>query len=393
MTVHMRSPVVRGPVEVLEDSDNRLRLEVVVYDEAGDRSEPLGLTPEALSKVAASFVGLPVLDRRHEIEAGEPGREIGIVKESRLEGTRIVQIQEWWDPTAIRAVREGLRQGFSISWDRTSQTELLEADGRLLFSDAVPLEVTRTYAPVVQGTGVRAVLNRQGAVTMAVNAEKLREMIDQFAAELGLSVPDLLSALATADAGSEEPAEPDEEREEEEMADAEVTAPAMGEASAQTAALTQQAESAIHQRLQKKDEQIASLSSRLRQVEERESRKDRRVALRACLSSGHLSLGATPKEDGAARTFEEMENDLQSVTPEALSMVLRYVYPSEPILVGQTLSHAGGSSETEAPELRGPDDIHRVTMRQAKKTGRPYEEIRREIVNSMAGTRPRGGSR
>lgn len=378
----MQAPVAFGPLTVLDEDDGRLRLEVVVYDEAAYRGKPIGLTPEALAKVAHGFVGLPVLDRRHEIEA-EPGKEIGIVRESRLDGTRIVQVHEWWDPAAIRAVREGIRQGFSISWDRTSLTEFVEANGRRLYTDALPLEVIRTYAPVVHGTGVNTVLNRnrEGVVAMAVDIAKIREGLEQLAGELGMSVADVLGALAQAEAGEPEPemeSEPEPEPEPETV----MPAPAMrGAAEAEKLA-----DAAVDLRMRKLEEAVATLSQRNQELEEQRERDAKMRAIRQFRRSGHLK--GSP---------EQLAETLMDVSVTALSKVLEHTVPGEPIDPGSIYTDASAPAETGETVAMSAQEMADHCEAIAKKTGEDYEVVLRRETERFRPRRrnlaPEGGAR
>jgi transcriptional regulator with XRE-family HTH domain len=399
----------------------RLRVRVVVYDEAGDRVEPLGLTSQALSQVADGFAGLPVLDQRHAIEA-EPGRRIGKVIESRRVGGRIEQVQEWFGPHAHDAIQdalEGVRQGFSISWDPTSRNRAVRTpSGRTLHTDVIPLEVTRTFAPVVQGTGLVAILRRTAAmgqnlgeiVTAALAAlagdggdvEAAAAQVAEssgLAVELVLSIaagttnpsPDDLAALAAAlgvevealaDAlAADEAAETEDGDEHAEHEDP----PAMSEASQAAAAQAmRQALRSVREERDRAEGERVKLARRVQALEREADQERRRVALRDWRRTGHLSGSMT-----------QLEQELADVPVEHIRAVLRHVQPAEPRLPGEVLTDGSDApDQPEAQRIATAEDIDRVALRLAVKNGSSYDEERRRIVNSLVSpsARPRGNA-
>jgi len=161
---------------------NPLRLRAKVYDRAAHARKPFRLSGPALESVARQYPGLPVLDRRHEgslssLIQGEP-EVIGVVQAARVEGTALVLDQDWWGEKQIGELAAGVAPGFSVHLAGNATTKRLCSDcgrdwdgapaercdhipgtkGTLVeWTDAEPVEVTRTFTPAIAGTGVAAV--------------------------------------------------------------------------------------------------------------------------------------------------------------------------------------------------------------------------------------------
>jgi hypothetical protein len=132
--------------------------------------------------------------------------------------------------------------------------------------------------------------------------------------------------------------------------------------------------------------ETVSLARRVAALEAEAETEKKRTALRGFRRSGHLSAG-----------LAKLEADLADIPVEHIRAVLRHVTPSEPRLPGVVLSQGDepGADADEAPAaIVTADDIERVALRMSKKSGKDFDECRRQIVNSLASpsTRARGNA-
>jgi hypothetical protein len=330
-----------------EEAAQQLRVRVVVYDEATYHSQPVGLTAEALAALAPQYVGKPVLDRQHEISES-PGEVIGIIEASEAVGTKMVQVHRYWAPHVIREIREGVQQGYSVSYGRTAATQVVRRNKRELWTAAQALEVTRTYAPVVSGTGVTETLRRKGARQMAdtkvnedgtpeaktVEAEQMADMPVE-----GSFTGTISGTLAAP------PAEGD-------------AAAADGEPQAQ--AMSMGEAMALRQ-------QVAALRAETQQLRQERERETRTVALRQWRNEGRLN-GAIPA----------LLQATEGIPVTALRALMAFIPAAEPRLAGVQLANGGlnadqGDDPAEAP-LETPDQLHRGAMQLSNRNKISYAE-------------------
>ena len=326
-----------------------VRAHVVVYDQATYRTEDEGLTLAALVALAPKFVGKPVLERRHEIDPMGPGEEIGVIEQSYVVGTQLHQVHRYWGAAVKLAIREGIEQGYSVSYGPTGKTKTIKQNGRSLWTDAEPLEVTRTYAPVVSGTGLIETLRRRGAQAMAdkpkVNEDGTpeAEMEEEALAE---SMPvegqftGTISGTIAAPMSEEEPA-------------------AESQDEPQAQAMTMSEAVALRR-------QVAALQRETIALRQERETERRTVALRQWRNEGRLN-GDIPT----------LLKATEGVSVQALSKLMAHIPAMEPRLPGVQL-HDGmrggdqGDDVTEQP-LDTPAQIQRAAIALAARNKTTYE--------------------
>ena len=212
---------------------NPVKVRTKVYDSAAHVRKPFRLAGAALPGVAARYEGLPVMDRRHEggIESLIRGAPpvIGRVLAARVEGSGLWQDQALWGEDAIKEIAGGTAQSYSIAVTDTEETAMscslcaavvVEDDnGRhldcehvpgiggclVVWSDAEPTEVTRTYSPAVRGTGIAAIQLSGDDDTTAIALAGLGRLAERLLA-LGAKAPVAsIPARVTLDAAAELP--------------------------------------------------------------------------------------------------------------------------------------------------------------------------------------------
>jgi hypothetical protein len=183
---------VAARAEVIPGPQKDLQVRAVIYDTEAHCDFPSKLGESAIEAFCEDYAGKPVLDRRHEIDLVAPGEVIGRVDSCERRGTQVVADMTIWGESAKDEMRRGITQGFSVSWGTTADTNITcsidglsltdpksecrhvpgwDPDCTALYEGGVrPLEVTRTYAPAVDGTAVESV------VGLRTNADELERI-------------------------------------------------------------------------------------------------------------------------------------------------------------------------------------------------------------------------